>query len=177
MDTRDPPPSGAELACEARSVSQEERDQLLEPFIAAACVALREFAGTEATVRAAYRQTSPQTCAELAAVIRLSREPGGILALGCSRPTAAALAGRILTGVTQELDEALIRDCLGELANVIAGQAKALLAGTPYHFAYAPPSVVSGADPRIQPSSESDCVVIAFGSDVGDVVLRLCQNV
>jgi chemotaxis protein CheX len=164
------------MPCEARPVTQEVRDQVQEAFIAAACLALREFAGTEAVVRAVYWQTLPPTGDDLTAVIRLTCATAGALALSCPRPTAAALAGRILTGVTQEPDEALVRDCLGELANVIAGQAKALLAGMPYHFTYSPPSVVSGAEPGIRPGPESDCLVIAFGSDVGGVVLRLYLN-
>jgi CheY-specific phosphatase CheX len=133
------------MPCEARPVSQDDRDQVVEPFIAAACLALREFAGTEAVVRAVYRQALPPTGDDLTAVIRLTCATAGALALSCARPTAAALAGRT----------------------------KALLAGMPYHFTYSPPSVVSGAEPGIRPGPESDCLVIAFGSDVGDLVLRL----
>ena len=144
--------------------------------MAAACLALREFAGTEVNVRAVHRQTPPQTCDELTAVIRLTGAAEGILALGCARPTAAALAGRILFGVTQEPDEPLVCDCLGELANVVAGQAKALLAGMPCHFTYSTPSVVPGGDSSVRLSPESACLVIAFESDVGDVLLRLYQR-
>ena len=61
-------------------------------------------------------------------------------------------------------------------ANVIAGQAKALLAGTPYHFAFSTPSVMTGADREIWPRPGSECLVIAFDSDVGEVVLRLFQD-
>ena len=177
MDTRDPRlRTGAEMPWAARPVSQQDRDQVVEPFSAAACLALREFAGTEASVRAAYRQTPAPTLDDLTAVIRLTSAAAGALAVSCPRPTAAALAGRILTGVTQEPDEALVRDCLGELANVVAGQAKALLAGMPYHFTYSPPLVGPGADLELLPNPESDCLVIAFATDVGDLVLRLYLN-
>jgi chemotaxis protein CheX len=177
VDTRDSPlPSGAETPSEARPVSQEVRERLVEPFIAAACLVLRECAGTEAVVRAVYRQTLPRPFGDMTAMLRLAGATEEILTLSCPMETAAALAGRMLTGVTPDPDEALVRDCLGELANVIAGQAKALLAGTPYHFTFSPPLVLSGVGQEIRPNLGTDCLVIAFGSDVGDVALQLFLN-
>jgi chemotaxis protein CheX len=177
VDTHDPTPrSWAEAPGTARPVSQEVRDRLAEPLVAAACLALRECAGTEAVVRAVSWQTFSQTRADVTAVLRLRGASEGALTLSCPLPTAAALAGRMLNEVAQDPDEALVRDCLGELANVIAGQAKALLAGTPYHFAFSTPSVGTGVGPEIWPRPGGECLVIAFDSDVGDVVLRLYQN-
>ena len=68
-----------------------------------------------------------------------------VLVLSFPAQTAAALAGRVLAEVAQAPDDDLVRDCMGELANVIAGQAKTLLAETPYQLLLATPSILSGA--------------------------------
>jgi chemotaxis protein CheX len=88
--------------------------------------------------------------------------------------TAAGLAGRILAGVTQEVDENLIRDCVGEIANVVAGQTKAMLAGGPYRFAFSLPQV--GDSKEYPPQQGLECLVIAFSSDQGEFDLQLVMK-
>ena len=82
---------------------------------------------------------------DIAAVLTLTSAPGAMV-LGFPEQTASALAGRILSGVTAVIDGQLIRDCVGEIANVIVGQAKAMLAGTSYHFAFSVPNVTAACD-------------------------------
>ncbi len=166
LDTFDIAPGGGQ------AVAGEIRDQLVEPFITATRAALGEMAATEVAVRAVYQTALHHTLGDIAAVLRLRSGTEGFLILGFPRQTAAALAGRILAGVAAELDEDLMRDCVGELANVVAGQAKAILAGTPYHFAFSLPEVVAGA--KEFPSQPcSDCLVVDFGSDAGEFALQL----
>jgi CheY-specific phosphatase CheX len=60
---------------------------------------------------------------------------------------------------------------VGEIANVIAGQAKAILADTPYRFTFTVPEVVAAREFR--PPQSLDCLVVAFRSDQGDFALQL----
>jgi CheY-specific phosphatase CheX len=69
-----------------------------------------------------------------------------------------------------ELDEDMVRDCLGEVVNVVAGHAKALLLNTRYHFTLSTPTLLAGGAPVRHGAS---CLVVAFGSDVGPFVLQL----
>jgi chemotaxis protein CheX len=179
---------GFEVAiAEVQPVAGDIQDKLLEPFIAATRAALGEMAGTEVVVRAVFRQTlhpspiphSPMAKdrgrgegADIAAVLELRTPPEGALVLRFPERTAAALARRILAGVSQEVDENLIRDCVAEIANVVAGQAKALLAGTAYRFAFSLPRVVVGAA-EFRPQQGLDCLVVAFSSERGEFALQL----
>jgi chemotaxis protein CheX len=70
------------------------------------------------------------------------------------------------------VDENLIRDCAGEIANVVAGQAKAMLAGGPYRFTFALPQVIADAK-EWQHQQGLDCLVVAFKSDQGEFALLL----
>jgi chemotaxis protein CheX len=162
----------AVVALDAQPVDGEIRQTLLEPFIEATRTALGEMAGTEVVVRAVLQKRLHGPLGDVAAVLGLRSALEESLVLSFPRRTAAALAGRMLAGVTQELDENLIRDCVGEIANVVAGQAKALLAGGPYHFTFGVPQVVVDGQ-EFPPQQGLDCLVVAFSSDQGDFALQL----
>src|SRR5262245_33078000 len=148
-----------EIAAEGgQPVAGEIRDQLLEPFITATRVALGEMASNDVVLQALYQETRHHHWGDIAAVLELKSETEGFLILSFPARTAAALAGRILAEVTTERDENLFGDCVGELANVVAGQAKALLADTPYRFAFFTPKVVVGASSELRPRQDLDCL-------------------
>jgi len=165
------------LECpDAHPVLPEVREQLLEPFIAAARLTLSELAQTDLAVRSVYRTTLARTLADISAVLGLTAEGGGVLVLSFPAPSAAALAGRILAEATQAPDDDLVRDCMGEVANVIAGQAKTLLAETPYQLVLGTPKVLSGPGHEVVSRPDAEGLVVVFGSDVGDFALQVCLN-
>jgi CheY-specific phosphatase CheX len=175
---------------------------LLEPFIAATRAAVAEMADTEVGVRGMVRKAMRHALGDIAAIISLSRknpkiekqtlevrkEPSpssssltpnpwpsassGFLILSFPQMTATALARRILTGVTAEVDQKLISDCMGEIANVVTGQAKAMLVETPYRFLFTLPPVVVDAK-EFQPSPCLDCLMVTFTCDEGEFALQL----
>ncbi len=158
----------------SQPVSQEFRERLLEPFIEAAGLTLREWAGTEVAVREMIRTAQPRTLGDITAVLGLVSDREGALVLSFPARTAAGLARRILAGAAGEPGEDLIRDCMGETANVIAGQAKALLFGTPYHFTITVPTILRGAGHEIPNGAGGESLLVAFDSDLGDFAMQLC---
>src|SRR5262249_27710623 len=96
----------------------------------------------------------------------------GLLVLSFPDRTAAAIAERVLADLNQEINESLVRDCMGEIANVIAGQAKALLAGTTHQLTFSLPQIAV-ANPPSRLELDRGCLVIAFRSDVGEFTMRL----
>jgi CheY-specific phosphatase CheX len=163
-----------ETACQAgQPLSGELREQLLEPFIAGVRAALGEMAQTEPVVRAVCRTTLPRPVGDIAAVVGLSSATGGSLIFGYPHRTAATLTRQVLSGLTEVVDESLIRDCVGEIANVAAGQAKALLAETPYRLTFSLPRVLDTHDPELCLSQRLNCLLVIFGSDAGEFALHL----
>jgi CheY-specific phosphatase CheX len=149
------------------------RDQLLDPFIAATSAALAEMAGLEVFPSAIVREFPSRAWGNSAAVVQLQSEPLEWLVLSFPTTTASALAHRILADVVEVWDESLIPDSLAEIANVVSGQAKTLLAGTPYHFNFSLPKVVVGTIPEHGPAHGRDCLAVSFQSELGEFVLRL----
>jgi chemotaxis protein CheX len=162
----------SEIAAEgAEPVSAEIREKLLNPFIAATGAALGEMASTEVVVRALSRGPGRHPSENICAELRFTSGMEGSVVLIFPEGTAEALARRILAGVSSEVDPQLIRDCVGEIGNVVAGQAKALLAATPYHFTFSLPKVADVEDFQLPPVP--NCLVVAFSCDFGDFALEL----
>lgn len=141
-------------------------DELTAPFAEAVVVALREMAA----VAAGPCDSWGGAPGELAAVVPVATAAGpGFVALHFSATGANELARRVLAAAgLGDGDDATLNDCLGEVANVVAGQAKTLLHGTPYHFTLATPSVVSGG---AAPEGD-ETLVLTFDSEVGRFTLR-----
>lgn len=119
--------------------------ELVEAFSAAVPFALREMAAVEAVVRETRPATAADGRADVSATIRLTAPRGEErLILNFPDHTAAALARRVLADTMDEPGAEMVRDCAGEVANVAAGQAKALLVGSPAHFTISTPTVRVG---------------------------------
>src|SRR5207253_2151545 len=111
-------------------------DELLGQLVEAVTVALREMTAVESIACELQATTSPAR-GDVSAVLPVTTAAGeGSFVLSFPERTAAALAHRVfvLAEAGAEPDAEVLRDCLGEIINVVAGQAKTLLFGTPYHF-------------------------------------------
>jgi chemotaxis protein CheX len=142
--------------------------ELVEAFTEAVPFALREMAGVEAIVRDSGPATGAES-ADVSAVVRLTATSGeSRLVLCFPERTAEALARRVFAGTVTEVSADLIRDCMGEVANVVAGQAKVLLVGTPAHFTLSTPTV------QVGPVDVVGGWMIRFESEAGEFGVRLC---
>src|SRR4051812_33120886 len=131
--------------------------------------ALREMAGVDAVVRASRPADATDLGADLVAAIGLRMADGEAwLELCLPGRTAEELARRILAGAVDPLTPDLVRDCMGEVANVVAGQAKALLFGRRSHFALSTPIVRAGG-----PDGGTAGWVIRFESEAGEFGVHL----
>ena len=161
--------------CLAQPVAPELRAVLAEPLIVAVRQALADMTAADVVVRSVYQRSSPAALGDISAVLELSSPLEGVLILSFSTGTAAALEKRVLAEISADANPALLQDCMGEIANVVAGQAKALLGGTPYHFKFSSP-LVSTADQKMNLRENLDSLTIAFDSDLGGLALQLCRN-
>lgn len=147
---------------------RELRD-LVPTLTDAVRVAFRDLAGIDAELRDA-RDTHEPVGAGICAVLAVSTGAGGGgFALAATEPAARALARHVLGDACPDPDAGIVRDCLGEVVNVIAGQAKTLLYGTPFHFTLGTPTVTDGA-PEL---AARDRLRLTFASDLGEFALHV----
>jgi chemotaxis protein CheX len=127
-----------------------EHPEVLDAFVQAATAMLRELTGYESWLErtgpadtVALAEAGPR----IAARLRLLRHEPGELLLEMAEPSAEKLAARFLPPDTPLVSD-LLDDAVGEFANVIAGQAKTVLKGTPFHFSLSTPTVARHLEQR-----------------------------
>jgi chemotaxis protein CheX len=140
----------------------------VDPFIEAVLVTLREMAGVEPAAREVRPAAGQAEFGDVSAMLLLHAGGEGYLVLSFPWATATELASRVLADAAA-LDDGMVRDCAGELANVVAGQAKALLFGTPDHFTFSTPTVTAGPPPV----PDGNWWSVDFLSEVGPFHLHL----
>jgi chemotaxis protein CheX len=155
---------------ETKANCEVVRAQLVEAFTSAACVSLAEMAGADLSVTPTMLEA---LSSDISVSVELKSEMEESFVLRFPHSTAAALAGRILAGAVHDINEDLIRDCMGEIANVIAGQAKAIMAGTPSQFTFALPRVAQEAIIEATPGQNRVCQTVSFHSDLGMFALQV----
>lgn len=84
---------------------------------------------------------------QLTATVHLTGDWPGVLALVCGHKQACAFAARFLSMEEPEMVDDVVRDVLGELANMIGGNLKCVLAGG---LRLSMPSVVDGDDNNLR---------------------------
>jgi CheY-specific phosphatase CheX len=159
--------------CQAREVDAEMRRQLADPLSAAVCQAIQQMTGMEMTLQSVQRRDRPAPLGDIVTVLELTSAVPGLLVMDFSTRTAQAFARQVFAEVQEEATPSLVQDCMGEIANVVAGQAKALLHGTPYHFSFSPPLVQPAQSVKLPESMAS--LVLAFDSDAGGCALQRCM--
>jgi CheY-specific phosphatase CheX len=139
---------------------------IIAAFTTAVQTAWAEMAATDAVMLIADTITGPHRLEGICAILTITLPAEGVLVLSMPGTTAASLAARILAGTITEPDDAIIRDCIGEVANIVAGQAKTLLFGTPRHFYFSAPW------PQPPESlSLRNALHMKFASDAGEFAL------
>jgi len=99
----------------------------------------------------------------IVATISLRRSPPGLLALALAAETLEALARRYLPD--EPPSDELLHDAAGEFANVIAGQLKTSLKGTPFHFDLSTPRIT------LELPTLADPILLGFECDAGRLSL------
>jgi chemotaxis protein CheX len=153
--------------------AEETPEQLMEPFIAAACTTLSEMASAEIVARGVTCKPLDQTMNGISAVVRMVSPHERYLIVTFPEPTAAALAKRMLADVAGAMDDTLVRDCVGEISNVIAGQAEALLAETRYRFSMSLPQIVLDRNHELLAKPGVKCLAVPFACELGEFTVQL----
>lgn len=114
----------------------------VDPFVVSTVEVFRSLLACDLAPPLLSEREAPTARHEMAVILGL-RGPsaGGVMVLEMPRQTAQRLVLHLLGG---EVDESSLVDALGEIANIIAGNALAALAREGLTLALSTPSVVTG---------------------------------
>lgn len=104
-----------------------------------------------------------QMYGDISGVIGLSGPTAGTCALSLRAPLAVAAVRQMLMLPDEEqVSGGDVRDGVGELINMIAGRAKAILSTTRYKFDITLPTIISGRNHEFYQKKGTACVVVTF---------------
>jgi chemotaxis protein CheX len=102
----------------------------------------------------------------------VSKQKTGSLAISFTKPVALEIARRMLRMETTTIDE-MVRDLVGEIANMMAGGAKAKLQEQGYEFELTFPSVIVDNENDIIHNNNASTIILPFETDSGEFFVEL----
>lgn len=144
--------------------------KFINPFLNSSLNLFKEYMGINVIPGRPYLNKNAHELKEISGIIGLAGETQGAVVLSFSKETAirivSSLSGKKLTALTNE-----VTDGVGELVNIIAGNAKKDL--LEYRIDISLPGVVTGKKHRINWPTGIPVVTIPFQSEKGDFTVNV----
>ena len=149
--------------------------RFINPFIAAVKKVFKTMVATDVTIgKPSINMPDEVPTADVSAVIGLSGDVAGCVVLSLPTTTALQAAGKF-AGAELTQDHPDFSDALGELANMVAGQAKAKFDGLSVSISL--PSVIIGSDHEVLQSKATPRLTIPCDSEFGRFAVEVAMIV
>jgi chemotaxis protein CheX len=146
----------------------------VNPFIRATAHTVETLTGLPIARNDLFVKRDYRMFGDISGVMGLTGTANGAVVLSFPEDVAVRLVGKMINRELKHGIDHVVRDGVGEFVNVIAGNAKAALANTPYHFNITLPSVVAGTGHLITHRTGTPCVVVVFDIGGGEAALQVC---
>lgn len=147
----------------------------ITPFIASIQNVFSTMMQLQVTVGDPQLKQSPTPSYDVSGIIGMSGDVVGSVVLSFPKQTAIRLVA-LFTGQEMAHDNPDFADAIGELSNMISGNAKGMFQGKK-RVTISCPSVVIGPDHVVSRPKDIPCVVIPCNTDCGDLVLEVAIQV
>lgn len=145
--------------------------QFLNPFIEAAYVVLETELGLTPKRGQLSLRRSAATAEEISVLISMVGQVNGVVLYGLSEATGIEIVSRILGQPFEEFD-ALAQSGIGELGNVITGQAGKRLAEAGFEVKISPPTMVLGKGTLIS-TLDFERLHVPLETEIGTIQIHL----
>ncbi len=140
---------------------------LIQPFINATLTVLKTMAFTEAHSKPPYLKDQNTANGDVSGVIGLTGDSSGSLSVSFPEKTILVIVSNMFGERMSQVDDE-IKDAVGEITNMISGQARQELEGMGMSLESAIPTVISGKDHTIKHITTYPILAITFSLDEGE---------
>jgi chemotaxis protein CheX len=146
---------------------------IARPFVKSTIEILSMMAGITATAGAPYVKKKMTAAGDVSAIIGVTGDRTGSIAVSFTKPCAVALVKGMLG---EDIQDALqdIQDAVGEMANMVSGQARAGLRAFGLTLNGSTPTVMIGDGHTIRHISQSPVIAIPFTTPEGGFTVEFC---
>lgn len=146
--------------------------KLINPFINATLHVLETMASTKTKAGKPYLKKEEVAKGDVTGVIGLTGDSRGTVSVSFSEKCILAIVSKMFAEELTELNDE-ITDAVGELTNMISGQARQKLELVGKSLKAAIPTVIMGKDHTISHITSYPVVAIPFTTDNGDFTIEI----
>ena len=147
--------------------------EIAKPFIQATKHVLSTMAMLDPTPGKPYVKKNNTAAGDVSAVVGLTGDKHGSISISFSKACAVAIVKNMLGDDIQDIMQDA-KDAVGEITNMISGQARAGLAQMGLAMQASTPTVIFGDNHTISHVSSGPVVAIPFSTAHGDFTVEFC---
>jgi chemotaxis protein CheX len=148
---------------------------LINSFVAAVVKVLKTMAFTETKPGKAYLKTGREATGDVSGVIGMTGKREGSMSISFDESTICTIVSKMFGESITTINEE-VADAVGELTNMICGDARRTLEGEGHIIKGAIPTVIAGKDHTIKHISNDPVIAIPFTSDAGKFMMEISLN-
>lgn len=139
------------------------------PFFEATHSTFELMLGRKVSRKDTYIKKSYTMFGDVSGIIGVSGKMCGTTAVSLPGDLAISCIGSMMgEEITGGLNDLIIQDGVGEIINMIAGQAKTTLSSTEYRFDITLPTIISGVGHELYHKQGTLCLSVIFETEDGD---------
>lgn len=146
---------------------------LINPFLESTLHVLKTIAGIEAEKGKPYLKEDTAAKGDVSGVISLTGDLNGFISVTFTEKCILSIVTGMFGEAVQELNDE-IGDAVGEIANMISGQARQKLEAIGTNLQAAIPSVVMGKNHRISHMTSQPVIALPFSTQGGEFTIQVC---
>ncbi|MBG0791761.1 MAG: chemotaxis protein CheX [Desulfovibrionaceae bacterium] len=147
--------------------------ELAKPFIKAAVDVLSTMAQIKPAVGRPYIKKNNVAAGDVSGMVGITGKQNGSVSLSFSKSCAVSIVKNMLGDDISDIMQD-VKDAVGELTNMISGQARAGLAEKGLVFEGSTPTVVMGDGHTISHIARTPIMAIPFTTPDGDFTIEFC---
>ncbi|WP_462324107.1 chemotaxis protein CheX [Desulfoplanes sp.] len=144
----------------------------INPLLQAVLNVLSTMAGVEASPSQPFLNRDGKAVGDITGQITIDGHAKGVIAVSLSKEAILKIVNNMLFENYTEINEE-IADAVGELTNMISGQARSSLSEMGMTFQASTPSVVIGKGKSLEHIPSAPILSIPFSSDDGDLIVEI----
>jgi chemotaxis protein CheX len=147
--------------------------EYINPFLNATVNVLKTMAFTEAKPGKPYRKEAETASGDVTGIIGITGATEGSLSITFMESCICGIVTNMFGEEITTLDDE-VKDAVGEITNMICGDARRELGEKGITLSAAIPSVISGKGHSIKHMTKGPAVAIPFDTSVGSFVVEVC---
>lgn len=136
--------------------------KLINPFISATLDLMATMADLTTVKKEVFLKKNYRLFGDVSGIMNFSGNIEGSVVVSFDEDLARKVIGNIMGAPPESLSQVEIREGVGEIVNIISGNAKAALANTEFGHQITLPTVVTGYGHEINHPPNAPCIVIIF---------------